>query len=311
MQSKCLLFSKMKFSIVTPVYNGEKYLAETIESVLSQKGDFELEYIIQDGSSTDGTVDIIKSYEQRLGTGKYPIQCKKVTLKWFSEKDNGMYDAIEKGFARGTGEIMAYINADDKYLPGAFASVAKIFSTYPEIEWAKGVNSTSDEAGDNTTPTPCFIYQQDWLRKGIYGRSAYFVQQDSVFWKRSLWEKACPKISNLRLAGDYALWITFAKYAPLWSFNKQVSVFRERAGQLSEIMRPYIKEQNIVAPHNLLLEKRIIFFFILRRFLKLNPRGPLSRMLFLILFPFYKKQWYIDFDLQGNPIKKTAQSYLV
>lgn len=301
----------MKFSIVTPVFNGEKYIAETIESVLSQEGDFEIEYIVIDGASTDRTIEIIKSYEYRLNAGTYHIKCKDIKFRWFSEKDRGMYDAVEKGFARATGEVMAYINADDNYLPGAFASVAKIFSTYPEIEWVKGVDTTSDEDGKILSKGTCFIYNRSWLAKGIYGRSAYFVQQDSVFWRKSLWGKTQPHISLFHLAGDYALWVSFAKYAPLWSFNKHVSNFRKRAGQLSANMRDYNKEQELISPHKFLFEKKIVLFFVLERFLKLNPRGIASKILFFCFFPFYGKEWYIDFDSEGKPVKKESSSYLV
>lgn len=302
----------MKFSIVTPVYNGEKYIAETIESVLSQKGDFEIEYVIADGASTDGTVEIIKSYTDCVNTGQYPIRCKKVTLQYFSEKDRGMYDAIEKGFAHTMGDVMAYINADDIYLPGAFATAAAILIQYHDIEWLKGINTTSDERGVIIAQGSCFIYRQSWLQKGIYGRNAYFVQQDSVFWKRSLWRKVSPQISLFRLAGDYALWTVFAKQTPLWSFNKRVSVFRERAGQLSGIMeQSYRQEQEAIAPRNFFLEKRAMSFFLMVRFLKLHPEYITTRVLFFALFPFHKQQWYIDFDTSGAPTKKKALSYIV
>ncbi len=301
----------MKFSIITPVYNGEKYIAETIESVLLQAGDFEIEYIIQDGGSTDKTLGVVASYKSRLDSGAYPIHCKGISLSYFSEKDRGMYDAVKKGFARTTGDIMAYINADDKYLPGAFAVVASVFSTYPEIEWVKGINTTSNEHGDTVSKGTCFLYRQGWLQKGIYGRHAYFVQQDSVFWKRSLWEKAHTKIASFRLAGDYALWVDFAKHTSLWSFNKQVSVFRERAGQLSGVMDPYRKEQELIAPHHFFLEKRVSLFFLLERFFKLTPQNITSRTLFFLLFPFHKQQWYIDVDANGNPVKKKALTYFV
>jgi len=301
----------MKFSIITPVYNGEKYIAKTIESILSQKGDFEIEYIITDGASTDKTIQIIKSYVNLVNKGRYPLHCKKIMIRWFSEKDNGMYDAIEKGFAHSTGEVMAYINADDIYLPQAFATVAEIFVQYPDIEWVKGINTTSNETGEIITQGSCFLYRQNWLQKGIYGRNAYFVQQDSVFWKRSLWDKTHPHISSFRLAGDYALWITFAKHVPLWSFNKPVSIFRRHPGQLSSSMEAYRNEQEKIAPHNFLFEKRVVLFFSLRRFLKLAPKGTVTQALFFILFPSHKQQWYIDFAANGNPIKKKAVSYLV
>ncbi len=301
----------MKFTIITPVYNGEKYIAETIESIVSQEGDFEIEYIIQDGGSIDETLTIVKSYADKIKSGSHLIKCSRITLMWFSEKDRGMYDAIEKGLARTTGEVMAYLNADDTYLPGAFAAVATIFRLYPEIEWVKGINTSCNENGTTLSEGECRLYRREWLQKGIYGRSAYFVQQDSVFWRRSLWEKAHPTISSLRFAGDYALWVTFAAQAPLWSFNRRVSTFRKHTGQLSEVMTPYRAEQELIAPHYFFLEKRVLLFYSLLRSFNLNPRNTAAGFFFFILFPLQKRELYIDFDIQGNPMKKSSASYLI
>src|SRR5438132_1158551 len=96
---------RLKISVVTPSYNQGHFLRETIESVLGQQGDFNLEYIVMDGASSDDTVAILKSYGQRI--------------QWKSEKDNGQTAAINEGFKRATGDVIAWINADDVYLPGA------------------------------------------------------------------------------------------------------------------------------------------------------------------------------------------------
>lgn len=302
----------MKFSIITPVYNGEKYIAETIESVLSQEGNFEVEYIAIDGASTDKTVEIIKSYVDRVHTGHYPTRCNNITLRYFSEKDRGMYDAIEKGFTQATGDVCAYLNADDRYLPGAFASAEKIFTLFHDIDWIKGISMLCDARGKSLSEGSGYLYQQSWLTKGIYGRSAPFVHQESVFWRRSLWDRAHPSVSLFRLAGDYALWITFAKYAPLWSFNQRVSIFRRHPDQLSSSTPAYRLEQEKIAPHDFILEKRVVFFFSMRRFFALNPKGIPARILFSVIFPFHRqKKWYIDFDVRGNPLKKEAVSYLI
>ena len=299
----------MKFSIVTPVYNGEKYIAETIESILSQEGDFEVEYIIQDGGSADGTLTIVKSYDEKLNSSSYPIKCNGITFKWFSEKDSGMYDAVEKGFAKAKGDIFAYLNADDRYLPSAFATVTDIFKTYHEIEWVKGINKSCDEHGTILSEGACRLYRQNWLQNGVYGRSAYFVDQESVFWRRSLWEKAQPNISPWRFAGDYALWVLFAKYAPLWSFNQRVSIFRRHPGQLSASMNKYRQEQKLISPKDIFLEKRAVLFFSTLRLFKIKPKNIIARMLFAALFSFSKKGWYIDFNEKGRPIKKMTTSY--
>src|SRR5512138_1735166 len=110
-----------KISVVTPSFNRVKFLEETIRSVLDQ--DYpNLEYIIVDGGSTDGSVEVIRKYQDRLAS-------------WVSEPDQGPYEAINKGFARSTGEIMAWIGSDDKYLPWTLQVVASAMSASPQIEW--------------------------------------------------------------------------------------------------------------------------------------------------------------------------------
>jgi glycosyltransferase involved in cell wall biosynthesis len=117
----------MKFSIVTPVLNGEKYIAETILSVITQKGNFDIEYILVDGGSKDKTSHIIKMYRDLIHENTFPIQCHSVHIHYIREKDNSMYEAINKGFSQSAGDIYAYINSDDTYLPGAFRNITYVF----------------------------------------------------------------------------------------------------------------------------------------------------------------------------------------
>jgi glycosyltransferase involved in cell wall biosynthesis len=203
----------MKLSIVTPTYNSEKYLKDTIESVLSQAGDFDIEYIFADGGSSDGTLKIIEYYKDQIDTGRYKIYCNSIEIKYFSEKDFGMYDAINKGFNLATGEIYAWINSDDVYLQGAFQIICTTFGKFPEIKWLKGITSfiKDDDLSIFKKGVP-YIYSQDWITRGIYGRDTYFIQQDSVFWRKELWTMSGGANSKLKLAGDYDLWIRFAKH---------------------------------------------------------------------------------------------------
>lgn len=261
----------MKFTIVTPVYNGEKYLAETIESVLSQAGDFEIEYIIRDGASTDNTLSVIKSYDEKLRTGAYPIKCKDATLSWHSERDAGMYDAINKGFECATGDICAYINSDDFYLPGAFALIARVFAAYPAVKWLKGSGFSVNESSRSPQKIPSYIYNQNWIARGLYGTVAPFIQQETVFWHADLWRQSGGIDKTLRLAGDYYLWMQFARYAPLWSVQADLSCFRTSATQLTHTMDGYRKEQQKILPHKGFLYYAVGIFFWIRRNTKKYP----------------------------------------
>ena len=217
-----------KITVVTPVYNGSKYIEKTIKSVLNQKYP-NLEYMIIDGGSTDGTVEIIKKYEKHLAY-------------WVSEKDNGIYSAIQKGFDRATGDIMAWINSDDYYSENAFETVSKIFSTFPQAEWLTGLGVTYNENGwfiDAHEP-------RDFTRLDLLRGDFKWIQQESTFWRKTLWDKAGSKLENYKLADDFELWLRFSRYAKLYCTNSYLGGFRQRvSGQLSlEGLQKYLDECN-------------------------------------------------------------------
>jgi glycosyltransferase involved in cell wall biosynthesis len=247
----------IKLSIVTPTLNAQKYLVETIESVISQKGSFDLEYLLVDGGSTDHTLDIIRDYTDRIEQGRYPIQCRTVKMKLITGHDNNMYDALEKGFSESTGQIQAWINADDVYLPGAFEIVYKVFKQFPSVHWIKGITDYIDEASELTRLGQCHLYYHRWIRKGLYGRKLYFIQQSSVFWRRWLWEDSGGFNINLKLAGDFDLWIKFAGKTHLYSLNNHLCLFRFRSGQLSEQKDIYSNEESQVKQINRRLDSKI------------------------------------------------------
>ena len=165
-------------SIVTPVYNGEKYLEDTIQSIINQTYD-NIEYIIIDGGSTDKTLDIIKKYEDKIAY-------------WMSEQDRGMYDGINKGFKMATGEIFAWLNADDKYYHSAVEIVVRIFNKYSKnIKWVTGIPSIYDKDGLIVRVGYPACYFRRFIRMGLYrGDILGCIQQESTFWRKSLWEKA-------------------------------------------------------------------------------------------------------------------------
>lgn len=169
----------MKISIVTIVRNDREHIESTLRSVLEQKCEsFELEYVVIDGASDDGTVDVIRKYESRLGF-------------FVSEKDSGIYNAMNKGIAHCTGDVIGMINSGDRYLPGALEIVASSFGREGAME--------SIFWGD-------VIYQHQGLVKGFRENKRYigaFAPHPSMFVPRRIYEKIGTYDEKFRLLGDY------------------------------------------------------------------------------------------------------------
>ena len=174
-----------RISIVTPSFNQAKYLEQTIRSVLDQ-GYPNLEYIICDGGSTDGSVDILRKYADRL-------------TWWCTEKDRGQSHAINKGFERATGDLFAYINSDDYFLPGALDRVASAYQDGGKfiVGWSQYLEPNGD-----FRPYPVQQHSEpsDWLIKNP-------IPQQSSFWASSLWKKLGPFREDLHYSFDYEYWL--------------------------------------------------------------------------------------------------------
>lgn len=220
-----------KITVVTPNYNQVHFIELTIQSVLNQNYP-NLEYIIIDGGSTDGSLEIIKKYENKLHY-------------WVSEPDNGMYDAINKGFLKSSGEIMCWINSDDVLWENSLQFVANVFAANLHVQWLQGFPSVINENGIVTYQRePIYSKFNFYLFNHLKNFS--FIQQESTFWKRELWEKAGGYLSlEYQLASDFDLWMRFFNSGEMFCTKKQLGAFRIREGQKSSDKTLYLKEAEI------------------------------------------------------------------
>lgn len=220
-----------KISIVTPSFNRKKHFEEAIRSVLDQKYP-NLEYIIIDGGSTDGSVDIIRKYEAHL-------------THWVSEPDHGMYHALQKGFDVSSGEIMGWLNSDDRLHANSLFTLAEVFSRFSDVNWVQGIPTVIDESNRTV-----FVGSHSGINRSFFYRrkhegSKRYIQQESTFWRRTLWETAGSRVATeYKYAGDFELWMRFFQYDRLWNLNAPIGSFRlSSEGQIStDLYDAYIKE---------------------------------------------------------------------
>jgi glycosyltransferase involved in cell wall biosynthesis len=194
-------------SIVTPSYNQARYIEATIRSVLEQ--DYPaIEYIIVDGGSTDGAVEIIQRYSDRLGW-------------WVSEKDRGQTDALNKGFAQAHGEILAWLNSDDLYYPGAISEAVAFLQSHPEAGMVYGDADLVDASGALIGRFPARQTDYRRLRQGYV-----HIPQQASFFRASLWRQVGPLDPSFYFAMDYDLWVRLARLAPLVYHPRLWAAFR-------------------------------------------------------------------------------------
>jgi glycosyltransferase involved in cell wall biosynthesis len=216
----------LKISVVTACYNQSSTIERTIRSIVGQ-GYPNLEYIIVDGASKDNTMDIVRNFDSKIS-------------KIISEPDDGQYHAIQKGLNLASGDIMAWLNGDDIYFPWTFRLVDKIFTRFPDVDWIMGLPTFTNE--DDVVvklSTQMAGYPRQWIANGWYSESfGGFLQQESMFWRKSLWDKS-PKLDlSLGLAADFKLWTDFAKLTDLVAVSVPIGSFRDLPDvQRSVVMR--------------------------------------------------------------------------
>lgn len=218
------------FSIVTPVYNGEKYIEETIKSVLNQSiNDFE--YLVVDNLSTDNTYNIIKKYSPKI-------------TKIISEKDSGMYDALKKGFSKARGKYLFWLNSDD-FLKNdnVLFKLKEYLEKNPDIQWVNGYTNFKYEKYNFLLTVFPYHYPQSIIRKGYAHNCGWgFIQQESTIFSRKIFEDVGGFKRNYRMAGDYFLWKDLAKNNKLVSVNISIGVQRKWGGQMQNNLDFYYKE---------------------------------------------------------------------
>ena len=224
-----------KVSIVTPTYNHAHFIERTIKSILEQ--DYpNIEYIVMDGGSKDGTVDILK---------KYP------GIIWKSEKDSGQSDAINKGLRRATGDIVAFLNSDDTYEPGAISKVVEFFGANPDKKWVYGKCRIIND-DDVEIRRPITWYKNLLLKRYSFNKllSENFISQPATFWKRELHKEIGYINEAEHYTMDYEFWLRIGQKYPAGVIDAYLANFRmydtSKSGSLSN---PQFKDELRIAKH--------------------------------------------------------------
>jgi glycosyltransferase involved in cell wall biosynthesis len=233
------MIKQPRITVVTPSFNQDRYLEQTISSVLGQNYP-NLEYMVIDGGSTDRSVEIIQKFQDHIAF-------------WTSEKDRGQAHAINKGLERATGDIIAYLNSDDYYLEGAFSRVAEHFLCHPDVDLFHGRCRVVDEHGANIGVRSGSITRYDEILDlwGVWWNKRNFVQPE-VFWTKRITDKIGPFREDLYWVMDYEYWLRMLRAKCGVGFiNAELAAFRIQANQKSrqsqrsvdelvQLVRPYI-----------------------------------------------------------------------
>jgi glycosyltransferase involved in cell wall biosynthesis len=247
-----------RIAIVTPSFNQGDYIEATIRSILLQRYPA-LDYVIMDGGSTDGTLDIVRRYQPWL-------------TYWESTPDNGQYQAIGRGFSHTSGEIMLWLNSDDMLMPNSLWAVASIFASFPEVEWITGIPFLWTREGSFYQVLLQLKYHRRLMALAAYeGRAIHWVMQEATVWRRTLWDRAGGRIETGHpYAGDFELWLRFASHAQLYTVAALIGGNRQHPAQKTAAQDLYCRDVDAVLKSR---PKARIFNRVVRlRFVKLMVR---------------------------------------
>jgi glycosyltransferase involved in cell wall biosynthesis len=226
----------VKISVVTPSFNQCDFLRRTADSVLSQRGEFDLEWVVVDGGSTDGTVEFLKSVTDPRA-------------RWTSERDSGQSHAINKGLASVTGDVVTWLNSDDLYVPGTLAAVAEAFGQATTARWLVGRCDIID-AGDRVIREGVTRYKNYLLRKysyrGLLRQNC--ISQPAVFWRADFGRRIGGPDQSLHYTMDYDLWLRMGRESDPLILDRVLARFRMHGGSKSgQVNREQFDEQYRVA----------------------------------------------------------------
>lgn len=319
--------NSLVFTIVTPSFNQGKFIKETILSVITQKGDFYIQYIVMDGGSKDETVEILKEISLLLEQ-KQPrlvkeesifytasenpenwIHCKGVSFVWFSEKDKGQTNAINKGWKLAKGNIIAWINSDDIYLSGTFQKVANSFSHQVDAVFGGGLHITKENA--LIEPYPSENFNKDRLLDYCY------ICQPTVFLKRDVYEIIGELNESLHFCMDYEYWIRISQkylftFVPSFlactRFYDDAKTSRDRFRVHKEIVEMQTKQVGKVSEHWI-----DVFTMIQLTEKSFIQNSKWNSMLIRIIYPFsiLKNKLKYNRSLHWKDVKKSFVLLLI
>ncbi len=243
----------IKFSIITPVLNGEKYIEQTIQSIIQQTYS-NIEYIIVDGESSDRTLEIIDKYKDKIS-------------KLIIHKDKTMYEALLRGFNKANGDYFCWINSDDFLLDNRSVERAVSYIQRYKHNWFNCNIAISKNNGKPRKYFP-FLYPNWILKRGLANNCFWgFVQQENTIFSKNLYNRVNGINPKFRMAGDYDLWKRFAQYENLNPVNLDFACHRKSANQLTNLDNYYKEIGKPRCLINLFYPLRIITSFIYKFFI--------------------------------------------
>ena len=243
----------MIISIITPSFNQGAYIEDTIRSVISQKGDFIIDYIIMDGGSNDRSLEIIKKYSSLIREEKWHIHCRDIQYRWYSERDRGQVDAIEKGFVIAQGDIASWLNSDDVlHDPMVLERVSMEFRNNPQLDMLTADGLLIDRQGQKFG-----VHQVDTINFDELLYLDYHILQPATFISRNVYtNERLDRTYNYCFDAEYFIRLIAKGYRykkandryacfRLYAETKTLSGLEKRYKESMEISRRYGKKRHI------------------------------------------------------------------